>query len=238
MKINIILYTEINHLGLLSYNFLKGSFENIQNDINNLGQTFSTKLGEYFSRLARFDEQTANTDKESAMKIWLKLKSRCEYVSLKFSDQFSSIMALALGVSASDMISKTAALALRIVEAFNPNKWLTGSETSAVDIKVALSEVAKQAVLTKQVDYLKSNFIPKIYNLVKQISVKINNNKETFETIKQFFKSIEKSREFTNEQLLKFSEHVDNYSPAISPSEISEFGAVLNQMIEKFCKVI
>ncbi|XP_065663813.1 uncharacterized protein LOC136085898 [Hydra vulgaris] len=238
IKNNIIFYTDIDYIGLFSHNFFKESFEKIRNDINITGQTFSTQLGEYLGRLAQFDEQTAKLEKESAMKIWFESKSRCESESLKLSNQLSSIIKLALGVSSTDMISKTAVLALRIVGTLNPIKWLTGSEVSAVDIKEALSEVAKQAVLIKQVDYLKSNFIPKIDNLVKQISAKINNNKETFETIKQFVETIEKSIEFTNEQLLKFSKHVDNYSPAITPSEISEFGAVLNQMIEKFCEVI
>nr|XP_012560350.2 uncharacterized protein LOC105846302 [Hydra vulgaris] len=238
MKNNIILYTDINHLGLLNYNFLRGSFENIRNDIDTLGQTFSTQLGEYFSRLARFDEQTAKSDKENAMKIWFESKSRCESESLKLSDQLSSIIKFAFGVSASDLVSKYYTLALRIAGTLNPIKWLTGSESSAVDIKEALSEVAKQAVLIKQVEYLNSNFIPKLEKIVKQISVKVNNNKDTFETIRQFIEKIEKNSEITNEQLIKFSEHADKYLPAITQSDISEFGAILNQMIGKFCEVI
>ncbi|XP_065663812.1 uncharacterized protein LOC136085897 [Hydra vulgaris] len=238
MQNNIILYSDINHLGLLNYNFLKGNFEKIKNEIDSVSQTITTELGDYFSRLAQFDEQTAKSDKENAMKTWFELKSRCEDTSLKLSDQLSSIIKFALGVTASDMISKTAVLVLRIVGALNPIKWLTGSEASAVDIKEAFSEVAKQAVLIKQVEYLKSNFIPKLENLVKQISIKVNKNKETFETIRHFVETIEKNIDFTNEQLHKFNENSDKYSPAITQSDISEFDAILSQMIEKFCEVI
>ncbi|XP_065664621.1 uncharacterized protein LOC105846303 isoform X2 [Hydra vulgaris] len=238
MKNNIILYTDINHFGLLSYKFLKGNFEKIRNDIDSLGQTLSTELGEYFTRLAQFDEQTAKSHKENALNILSESKSRCESESIKLSNQLSSIITYALGVTASDIVSKTVVLALRIVGALNPIKWLTGSETSAVDIKEALSEVAKQAVRNKQVKYFKSNFIPKLDNLVKQIFVRVNKNKETLDTIRHFVETIEKNGEFKKEQLVKFSEHADKYSPAITQSDISEFGAILSQMIEKFCEVI
>ena len=235
---SIILYRDVDHFGLLNYNFLKGNFETIRSDIDSLGQTFSTQLGEYFSRLSQFDKLMAKSHKEYALKVWLESKTRCESLSFNFANLLAEIMRNAFGVSKADYASKTLVLAYRVAGAMNLMKWIIEGDSSAVDIKEALSEVAKQRLLIEQIKYIELNTIPKLSNLIRKISAKVNANKNTFESIRRFLETIEQNKEFTKEQLDNFVEHYDKYSPAISAADVSEYGAIISEMLEKLCEVI
>ena len=232
------LSSEVDHFALLSHNYLRGNFETIRSDIDTLGEKVAANLGDYFSEIARFDQMTAKSEKENALKTLADLKARSYKTSNEMGEILGGLMISAFGISALDLESKAIVLALRIAGASNPIKWLTEGDSTLVDMKEAISEVAIQVLRIQQVEYIISNSIPKLSVLDNSISAKLYKNKDTFGNIKSFLEIIEKSKEFTKTQVENFIEHLEKYEPAITLIDISEYSTILSEIVEKLCEVI
>ena len=87
-------------------------------------------------------------------------------------------------------------------------------------------------------NYIVSNSIPKLADLDKNISAKLNKNKDTFESIRSFLELIEKSKDFTKTQVENFIEHLEKYEPAITLVDVREYGTIISEIVEKLCEVV
>ena len=226
-------------------NYLKSDSDaqKIQSSIGDLAEqtaAFQTQLGDYFIKMAKYDEAKNVADFKLARQIWIRQRQRIYQLLDKMEPGVKELFAQAFisaGLRAAD---KAAGLFLAIKATIRPaDAVLNGGEMAAAlnDIRVAAGEVADAAATLVGLKYTFSNTIPKFFELVQEISEDFQTNKEMSKVMTDILK-IDEVSDFTVEDANNFLYYYEEFSPSITTEQLALFKSLLTEMIDSACDVV
>ena len=217
--------------------------QKIQSSIGNLQEqtgAFQTQLGDYFIRMAKYNEAKNVADFKCARTIWTRQKQQISGILDSMVPQVKKLFEVAFVSAGLNVADKAAALALAIKSGFRPaSAALNPGEFADVlkNIQEALGAVGDATASLKGVQYTFAKTIPKFYTLMAELQENFRNNTEMSKEMYRILK-IDDVSKFTVDDANKFLYYYNEFTPSITVEQLARFKSLVTEMIDSACDVI
>ena len=239
-KGTVLLQTSINYAGMLKDNFMKEEFSQLKDSIFQLGDQigdFQTKLSKYFANIAEFDLKKATADEAYSSGTLKKAFDEIKTKQDSLKDKMKVIAGLAGGILGADLAEKVADLAIMLAFQSNPGKWLTEDGSNIVLIKDTITDILKNSRDLIKLGRLAVEILPALQKDAEELNKKLEENADNYDRIRNLIKP-SNHVPFTLETSKKFLKEYNDYSPPITPKDITKLGAGLEEILDFFCSQI
>ena len=218
--------SELRHFTSMGFEELKTAISKIKND-----------LGNYFNKLAKYDEQKAQADVDF---IYGKLEAYKK--SLNESTQTLERKLLSMFHGAIGTVTaELAALAAKVVHSIVNAVGAVPPGSGVMDVLDAIDKLAVTGVNAAKLAFLKDNVLPLINETCSEMWTAINKTAVFHESVKNMIYAAQ-NKTLTNKNLesyyMDFLKEYNNYNPGLNGTMITKFSSAVNQAIDRLCELI
>lgn len=216
------------------------SFEDLKQTVISLQNTLQTKLGDYFSNLAKYDQKKADADVNFIYGRLEKYTNKIKEDSEILANQLTNLFIDAIGSASANIIGKARRVVFASLAAANPVDKILGRMDSILTLMDAIDELMIATRDLHRAIYIK-NILPKIKQQTEELSGQMENNMKTQTTIKHMIQagfSKQLSVNDTVKYMNDFLKEYNNYSPIFTAGMFANYEAMLDSVVDELCDVI
>ena len=217
---------ELRQFTSMEFEEMKTAIGKIKND-----------LGNYFNKLAKYDEQKAQADVDFIYGKLQAYKVTLDEATQKLQPKLLSMFHGAVGTVSAELAALLAKVVSSIINAIGAVP--PGSGVS--DVLDAIDKLVVTGVNIAKLAFLKDKVFPLINETCLEMSIAINKTAVFHESVKNMIYAAQ-NKTLTNKNLesyyMDFLKEYNNYSPGLNGTMITKFSSAVNQAIEQLCELI
>ena len=221
--------------------YMSHSFDDLKQTVISLQNTLQSRLGNYYSSLARYDQKKAEADVNF---IYGRLETYTESIEDStniLGEQLSSLFVNALESSSANIVGKARRVAFASLAAANPVDKILGRMDSILTLMDAIDELMMATRDLHRALYIRDHVLPKIIKETTALGDQLEMNMKTQTNIKNMIQAGFKKQlhiDNTLEFMDGFLKEYNAYSPIFTAGMFANYEAMLDGVVDELCDVI
>ena len=221
--------------------YMSHSFDELKQTVISLQNTLQTRLGNYYSSLARYDQKKAEADVNFIYGRLERYQKSIQDSTNTLGEQLTSLVVNAIGSSSANIVGKARRVAFAAAAAANPVDKILGRMDSILTLMDAIDDLMMATVDLHKAIYIRDHVLPKITKETIALGGQLDKNMKTQINIKNMIQAGFKKQlhiDNTLEFMDGFLKEYNDYTPIFSAGMFANFEAMLDGVVDELCDVI